>query len=103
MMPDLKTLKQNLNKAFKEISASPVDVAKIVNSHVIVRYEERDPETGGRTHEYLFTVCDLDGRRVPVSYESQELAERVIAADAIFDLKKIQEIVDKYSEELRKE
>lgn len=99
-MPTLKQLKEKLNKTFKVISATPPEVAGIIKDKVLVRYEERDYETGSGIKSYLITVCDMEGNILtPISYESQELCERVIKANALFDESKIQKILNKYNKE----
>ena len=99
---DLKTLKKLLNKTFKQISASPVEIIKVLDDVVLVKYEDRDPITGGRTKDYLYTACNLDGDIITsISYDSLELCERIVNAGALTDEVRIQEIVDAYNEEQR--
>lgn len=100
-MATLSDIKKKLNRTFKERSATPPEVEKIVGDFIIIKYEERDPITGGSTKDYLYTISDLEGNVVDEnhSYGELELCEKIIEEQAMNDEKKIDAVVDHYNKE----
>lgn len=98
-MTTLNQLKQKLQETFRDISASPVEIQETYGDCVIVKYEERDPITGGKTKDYLYTICDLDGKLVDEEhvYGDYELCRLVLHTCSMNNPVKIQEIVESYN------
>lgn len=97
-MTTIKELKAKINHNFKQISATPPEIICIYKDHVIIKYEERDFETGCATKDYLYTLVDYDGNQItPISYCDVELCKRVINMGDVKNLDKIQAIVNAYN------
>lgn len=97
-MATFKELKAKINQNFKQISATPPEVICIYKDHVIIKYEERDFETGCATKDYLYTLVDYEGNQItPISYSDIELCKRVVDMGDIKNLDNIQAVVNAYN------
>lgn len=103
-MATVAEVRKTIQKVFKDISASPAELVWTKGKYIIAKYEERDPETGGHTYDYLYAVCDLEGNRIDdVSYGDLELAQFMISQGAVGDEDKIDEALRIYNAMKRKD
>lgn len=93
-----KELKSMLDKNLKDLSASPVEIEYFDNPYVIVKYEERDPFTGGHTHDYLYIICSAEDGSIidTTSYYDILLAKWALAQKAMNNPEAIDNILKKF-------